>query len=68
MATPLFQELAETMSHVAPKTWRSTFAIWKMHTMSEVGRTAISNRLQRLRALKLVQCRRVGKEKLWRRV
>lgn len=62
------QELAETLTHVMPKQWRSTLILWQLHTLSSVGRTAISNRLQKLRALNLVMCRKAGKEKLWRRV
>jgi hypothetical protein len=61
-------ELLETLSKVAPKQWRATRTIWQLHTVSQVGQTAISNRLQKLRSLKLVECRRVHKEKHWRKI
>ena len=67
MTPILTEELAETFLHVAPKRWRSTMEIWQAHTYSLVSQGAISNRLQKLRAEKLVICRRVGKAKHWRR-
>ncbi len=65
---PLIPELEETLSHLAPKQWRSTLVVWQAHTRSIVGQSAISNRLQQLRALSLVECRRVGKAKHWRKL
>lgn len=61
-------ELEETLKLVAPKSWRSTNAIWARHTESQVGQTAISNRLNKLLLCGAVSVKKIGKEKHWRRV
>lgn len=62
--------LSETFGLLALKNWLSTRHIKQGHRGNPeptVTIRATFNRLQRLRALKLVECRRDGREKLWRR-
>ena len=63
----LAPEHLETFAHVKRGLWQSTERIWKQNRFSEVSQSAVSNRLQKLRAEKLVECKRVGKSKHWRR-
>jgi hypothetical protein len=65
---PQFHHLAVTLSHVAPKQWRSTREICHRHTDEAGTIRAIFNRLQKLRADGMVQEQRRGREKFWRRV
>lgn len=62
------QPLTTTLAHVARDSWRTTRRIADAHTTDRGTPRAIFNRLQKLRALKLVQKRRAGREKLWRLV
>lgn len=70
--TALSETLDQTLHETPRKCWRYTagvhVALNATHPENPVSRAAVANRLQRLRALKLVACVRVGKEKKWRRV
>ncbi len=68
---PTLTALTETLELVLPKRWLPTREISKKiglaYPYGKPTQSAVANRLQRLRAMGLVQCRRVGKEKHWRR-
>lgn len=61
--------LALTLAAISAKAYRSTRQIWQRRPVSDLDATqrAISNRLQELKAKRLVVCYRVGKDKFWRR-
>lgn len=63
--------LSETLAFILPKTWRSTrevhSCIAEIYPYAKTTKRAVANRLQRMKALGLVVCRRAGKEKHWRR-
>ena len=58
--------LDETL-RVMGKEWEPTSLIYDHLDTKDVGQTAISNRLNELLALQLVECERRGKTKWWRR-
>lgn len=59
--------LADTLHAVSSVYFRSTKQIAARHNDGLVSVRNTANRLQRLRALKLVICRKVERVKTWRR-